>query len=206
MTLTEAYTYVDLLLDKANQPYFLNTEKDIFLNLCIKEFMDSRYALMRVNQDYSEMFGNRVSLNQNSAGYTITDNYVDLPDYYHITTARLNNTLCRIVSDDELSELRFTSNPFKQITPDNPACAVTTGPGQTVRLFFHHGPTSPDFTAVTPAVPDTFAVRYLIHLTVSDWNDIPEQYQMDVINNTVRKMGANIESSNYDVQVNEAQL
>ena len=28
MTLTEAYEYLDLLLDKANQPYFQDDEKD----------------------------------------------------------------------------------------------------------------------------------------------------------------------------------
>jgi hypothetical protein len=201
MTLAEAYTYMDLLLDKANQPYFINAEKDIFLNLCIKEFMDSQYTLMRVNQDFSEMYGNRASLTQNTAAYTVVANYVELIDYHHITYATLNNIACRIVSDDEMSELRRTNNPFKQVTPDNPICAVTTMPGGEVRLFFHHGPTSPDFNAA-----DTFAVRYLRHLTVTQWNDVPEQYQQEIINISIRKMTANIESSNYSVQANEQSL
>ena len=30
MTISDAYDYLDLLLDKANQPWFSDTEKDIF--------------------------------------------------------------------------------------------------------------------------------------------------------------------------------
>ena len=201
MTLTEAYTYVDLLLDKANQPYFVNAEKDMFLNLCINEFMDSKYALMRVNQDFSEMYGNRASLNEGSTAYTIVNNYVELIDYHHITYAALNDIACRIVSDDEMSELRTTNNPFKQITPDNPACIVTQMPGGPMRVFFNSGGTLIDFNA-----GDEFNVRYLRHLTVTEWNDIPEQYQQEIINISIRKMTANIESSNYSVQANEQSL
>ena len=200
MTLGDAYNYIDLLLDKANQPFFTNGEKNMILNLSIKEFMDSKYALMRINQDFSEQYGNRVDLNQGTSGFTVVGNYVELTDYYHITFAALNGVTCRIVSDDELSELRVTNNPFKQINSDNPACAIVQGPTE-IRLFFHHGPTSPDFT-----IADTFSVRYLKYLDTTDFNNIPEPYQQDIINIAVRKMTGTIESSNYSVQVNEQSL
>ena len=206
MNIATAYDYIDLLLDKANQPYFLNAEKDIFLNLSIKEFMDSKYALMRVNQDFSEMYGNRVTLNQLSGAYTIVNNYVELPDYLHVTSALLNGRACRILSDDESLELLSGDNPFKSINQFHPVCTINKNSGDTeVRLFFYHGSlaaTQPDFIATTL---DTFSVRYLRHLTVSEWDEIPEQYQHEIINIVIRKMTANIESSNYDVQVNEAQ-
>lgn len=203
MTLNDAYDYIDLMIDKANQPYFINTEKDIFLNLSITEFLNKRYALMRVNQDYSEMIGNRASLNQGTSGYTVIGNYVELIDYYHITTAILNGVECRIVSDDEMSELRLSNNPYKSVNANNPICAVTKQPTGDVRLYFQNsGPNSStiDFTA-----SDTFGVRYLRHLTVSQWTEIPEHYQHDILNVVVRKLTANIESTNYTVQANEEQ-
>ena len=63
MNIQDAYDYLDLLLDKANQPYFQDDEKDKFINMSITEFLNSRYALMRINQDYSEIIGNRYSAN-----------------------------------------------------------------------------------------------------------------------------------------------
>tara|TARA_R110000823_G_scaffold35231_1_gene97275 strand:+ start:1013 stop:1627 length:615 start_codon:yes stop_codon:yes gene_type:complete len=203
MTLNDAYDYIDLMIDKANQPYFINTEKDIFLNLSITEFLNKRYALMRVNQDYSEMIGNRASLNEGSAGYTIVGNYVELIDYYHITNAILNGVTCRIVSDDEMSNLLLSNNPYKSVNADNPICALTKLPTGTLKLYFHDsGPnnSNPDFAA-----SDTFNVRYLRHLTVSQWTEIPEHYQHDILNVVVRKLTANIESTNYTVQANEEQ-
>ena len=202
MNLATAYDYIDLMIDKANQPYFINNEKDIFINLSISEFMNSRYAVMGVNQDFSEMYGNRISINQNSGGYTIVANYVEIPNYHHITFAALNGEECRIVADDEMSELRTTNNPFKSVNDFHPICSITSSPtGGTVRLFFHgNQDVTIDFNST-----DEFNVRYLRHLTVGEWDDIPEQYQHEIINIVIRKMTANIESSNYDVQVNEAQ-
>ena len=203
MTLAEAYDYLDLLLDKANQPYFSDDEKDVFIDLSITEFLNSRYALMRANQDFSEMIGARRSINQNTTGsyITVSTNYVELDDYHHITNATLNGVTCRILSDDEGTELLSSNNPFKSIDSDNPACWVTSNPGYTpeVRIFFHPGDNI-DFTSV-----DTFNVRYLRHLTHNDWLGIPEQYQHDILNIVNRKLTANIESTNYAVQANEAQ-
>jgi hypothetical protein len=203
MNINTAYDYIDLMIDKANQPYFINTEKDIFINLSISEFMNSRYAVMGINQDFSEMYGNRVSINQSTSGNTtVVGNYVEIPNYHHITNAALNGRECRIVSDDEMTELRITDNPFTSVNNFHPICAVTSSPtAGTVRLFFHGDQTSfPDFGA-----GDEFNIRYLKHLTVTDWDDIPEQYQNDILNIAVRKLTANIESTNYTVQANEQQ-
>lgn len=204
MNIAAAYTYVDLMIDKANQPYFIDSEKDIFLNLSITEFLNKRYALMRVNQDYSEMFGNRESSSQTSSNVTVASNYCEFNElYHHLTYASLNGIECKIVSDDQLSELRVSNNPYKEVNELNPICAVTTTVGGDTRLYFHNTPlggASPDFTG-----SDSFGIRWLKHLTVSDWEDIPEHYQHDILNVTVRKMTGNIESSNYTVQANEEQ-
>ena len=51
MILTEAYDYMDLLLDKADQPYFTTEEKDKFLNLAISDFINFQYQKMGADED-----------------------------------------------------------------------------------------------------------------------------------------------------------
>jgi len=199
MNINEAYDYIDLMVDKADQPYFTNPEKDIFLNLSITEFLSSKYALMGANQDFSEQYGNRYDLNHTS-GYVQAGNYVELVDYHHITYAALNGRSCRIISDDKLSELRAGENPFSSINDFHPACSVVQGPSG-VRIFFHgNQDANKDWNQ-----GDEFNIRYLRHLDISNWDRIPEQYQYDVLNTTVRKLLANIESTSYGVQAHEAQ-
>jgi len=207
MTIADAYVYLDLMLDKAQQPYYTDSEKDIFINLSITEFLNERYSMMRANQDYSEMTGARQSANQSSGWVTVGTNFVDFHtpsghEYHHLTNAFLNDVECKIVSDDEMNSLRGTNNPFKEVNALNPVCAVTQN-GTEVRLYFHNSPlggAQPNFTA-----SDTFNIRYLRNLSVTYWDRIPEHFQHDILNVVVRKMTANIESSNYTVQAHEAQ-
>ena len=193
MNIQDAYDYLDLLLDKANQPYFQDDEKDKFINMSITEFLNSRYALMRINQDYSEIIGNRYSATETTGNVTASTDSVTFDiSYLHLTNAVLNGVTCKIVSDDEFSELTRTSNPFKSVDENNPICAVTQESGEP-KLFFNNGG-SIDFTST-----DEFSIRFLSHLTVSEWEDIPEHYQHDILKIVVRKMTANIENPNYQI-------
>ena len=51
MILTEAYELMDLLLDKADQPYFTTEEKNKFLNLAISDFINTNYQRILVDED-----------------------------------------------------------------------------------------------------------------------------------------------------------
>jgi len=51
MILTEAYDYMDLLLDKADQPYFTTEEKDKFLNLAVSDFINFQYQKMGADEE-----------------------------------------------------------------------------------------------------------------------------------------------------------
>ena len=51
MTLAQAYTYLDLLVDKADQPYFTNAEKDKFLTLAKTEWISKNYTKMESDED-----------------------------------------------------------------------------------------------------------------------------------------------------------
>ena len=51
MTLNEAFEYMDLLLDKADQPYFTTDEKNKFLSLAISDFININYQRMQTDED-----------------------------------------------------------------------------------------------------------------------------------------------------------
>jgi len=51
MILSEAYELMDLLIDKADQPYFTNEEKDKFLDIAISEFITFHYQKMTTDED-----------------------------------------------------------------------------------------------------------------------------------------------------------
>ena len=51
MTLEEAFVLMDLLLDKADQPYFTNNEKSEFLRLSISDFINTNYQRMGSDED-----------------------------------------------------------------------------------------------------------------------------------------------------------
>ena len=51
MLLNDAYDYIDLLLDKADQPYFTTEEKNKFLNLAISDFISFHYQKMTADED-----------------------------------------------------------------------------------------------------------------------------------------------------------
>jgi hypothetical protein len=51
MTLSDAYDLMDLLLDKADQPYFTTDEKNKFLDLAISDFINYHYQRLDVDED-----------------------------------------------------------------------------------------------------------------------------------------------------------
>tara|TARA_R100001510_G_scaffold29783_1_gene26417 strand:- start:1918 stop:2757 length:840 start_codon:yes stop_codon:yes gene_type:complete len=51
MTIDEAYDYIDMLLDKADQPYFTIEEKNRFLNLAISDFISAHYSRLGADED-----------------------------------------------------------------------------------------------------------------------------------------------------------
>ena len=60
MTFSEAHRQMDLLLDKADQPYFITSEKDKFLNMALMEWFEEQAALYDASGDNANMFGTYV--------------------------------------------------------------------------------------------------------------------------------------------------
>ena len=89
MNLTEAHDYMDMLLDKAEQPYFTTIEKDRYLDLAISEFVNSNYRKMGADEDARRAIANCIDWNKYeltaddiAGGYYIYGSYPGLSKKY----------------------------------------------------------------------------------------------------------------------------
>ena len=64
MNLAEAHDYMDMLLDKAEQPYFTAIEKDKYLDLAISEFVNNNYQKMGADEDARRAIANCIDWNK----------------------------------------------------------------------------------------------------------------------------------------------
>ena len=94
MTVADAYNHLDLLLDKADQPYFTNSEKDIFLELAVTEFIDKNYTVFGANQEYRDKL-NHLILIKNQDGFGV----LTLPsDYLHLLSVTVGGKNYKVVN------------------------------------------------------------------------------------------------------------
>ena len=89
MNLTEAHDYMDMLLDKAEQPYFTTIEKDRYLDLAISEFVNSNYRKMGTDEDSRRAIASCIDWNKYeltaddiAGGYYISDSHPSLSQKY----------------------------------------------------------------------------------------------------------------------------
>jgi len=79
MTLNEAYELIDLLLDKADQPYFTVVEKDKFLNLAISDFINMHYQKMTADEDSRRALSGCIDY----LNFTLTENDIVSGSYIY---------------------------------------------------------------------------------------------------------------------------
>ena len=206
MTLTEARDLLDILIDKANNPYFTTNEKDEFLELALTEFINKYYSVNDINEQARAalkgitkfttptvttgtipvgdkvMFVLSVGVQYNLPHRVIAAHHGKLP---HVQAKQVS-----------AADFKFQSDPFNKPTKENPIYTYTvsaTG-GSQIHIL-------PD-----RSIGDV--ILYFIErpeLTgVFDSNDIEETYQHEVVQIAARKMLANIDRSNYEVQSQEA--
>ena len=57
MTFGQAHAEMDILLDKADQPYFTAYEKDKFLNAALMEWFEEQASIYDASGDNANMLG-----------------------------------------------------------------------------------------------------------------------------------------------------
>lgn len=200
MTLAEAYDYLDLLIDKADQPYFIDSEKDMFLELAIPEFINKYYNINGLNEKGKSVFKGIIkSVSNYAASGGVIPNYIPLPEDY------LYALFVRVFYDDggkdaESSDIRALfsdEDPFHKPTKDSPVYTYYTSMNNTPNVMFAPvlGATGVEVYYLSlPGLTTVFGV-----LPVFTGN-----YEREIIQIAARKMIANIESSNYEAAQQEA--
>tara|TARA_X000001382_G_scaffold129273_1_gene120845 strand:+ start:3353 stop:4012 length:660 start_codon:yes stop_codon:yes gene_type:complete len=214
VTISQAYDLIDQLLDKSDQPYFTENEKDDFIRQAIHEFINNHYAKYDINQvsrDALAMFTESIQLDSNDNNW---DNFgLDMPDeYVHLIHFRINYTnalstaenfnAAKIIGSKDFWDLENSKDPYNRPDKSSPICYVRQpGPTSPVRVYFR--PTS------TIGSVSAMVLRSRRHDECFDdtnpGDGLKEVYQREVIEIAVRKMTGNIESNNYKVALNEQQ-
>ena len=191
MTSTEALEYLDLLLDKADQPYFIDDEKEKFINLAITEFINKYYDKFELTGESKTALNALYRFAAQSAADIATWNF---PNRYDIVD---NSFMYPIAVKVDSSEAEFkgykeyiedlsTSDPFNKSNQDYPSYVVSN-----------------KGINMNPAPTVYFRLVYLYRPTITEAFDdgkLLENYQIEILNIASRKMFANIESQSYEVQ------
>ena len=229
MNLDAAHDLMDLLLDKAEQPYFTDDEKNQFLDHAIMSFINFHYSFYdqeQVSRDALSYFFHESEL--------VMDTYNgvrSLPEgYVHLIQFEMGDELdnmksAKILGSKDYLDLRLSNDPFNKPTDDNPICFVRVAANTTTGEYIneiHYQPTSFGVASNFPYKTQYFCIVFRPHdvvfrdttvtsnpvttpttLLVDD--PLSEIYQREIIDIAVRKMTGNIESPNIQYQQIEAE-
>jgi len=139
MTLSEARTELEVLIDKVDQAYFTDAEKDLFLNKAGIEYFDKYYRGFGANQLLRDKLGyfikeRQIRGNAGVAPYDdTTSQYSVIEDYLHLLSASVNGYIAKLVSWEDFQYLsglngrvRATQDPYNE--PDLESPVITIGP------------------------------------------------------------------------------
>ena len=208
MTLGAARNLLDILVDKANNPYFTINEKDEFLQLAITDFIEKYYTVYDINeQSRAALKGLVTSLVDSTSNATI-----NLPDdliyslslsvqYIHIDRLQQlkrekEYSLAKQVS---VAQFRHQADPFNRHSYDDPVYTYVASAGGVSQIHILPSDSIQNklwYYIQRPTLAEVFTAGNPM---------IEELYQNEIVQIAARKMIANIESSNYEVQSQEAE-
>ena len=215
MNLQEAHDLMDLLLDKADQPYFTEDEKNMFLDQAIASFINNHYQLYeqeQVSRDALASFLHYGAMNNTDTDWV--PGVIPLPnDYVHIiqislaynTTNFSEGKQAKIIGLKDFYERTYSSDPFNKATEEHPIAYV-----RDAQSYVGYFPQIPAINN-TATNPGKWRFNCLVfkgyeHCFATNQDDsLKEIYQREVIDIAIRKMTGNIEGANVEFQQIEAE-
>lgn len=187
MRITDALATMDLLLDKAEQPYYSSEEKIEFLKEALHSF---------INKHYSEYDKSQVSRDALQA-FVKTDTTAQLPnDYLHLISVLNNSKELEIVGIKQYESNVHSGDPFNK----NSIATVKNG-----SIEVNDDSPSLNYTYLSsPKITSIFDTIDLSGSEPSVVKTVPEIYLSEIINLAVRKMMVNTESDS--VLVSSAEI
>jgi hypothetical protein len=208
MNIVEMHTLCDLLLDKANSPWFSSEEKDSFLNLAHEEFVQNNYELFELDERIRKYL---LPLVRRQIGTnTSTINLDSIKDYmYTLNLMGQFKKVCGTGTElQKVSPLQLDDegenekDPFNKSADDNPLYTEeNTGANNVILIMSDNTPAS--FILKYLKVP-----RQVFNDEDNPANNIDSEMPIftheDIVNIAVRKMMATTEQQiNYQLQSNE---
>jgi hypothetical protein len=208
MTIVEMHDFVDLLVDKANAPWFNPSEKDRFLNLAINEFAKTRYRAFELNEKRrSDLLPLVRTAVVNNSSVINLDAIVPKFMFSLSLSADFDNAKCgalkgRSVKPIQIDDyISIQSDPFNKPSDAGPIYIQrNTGTANEIQVFSDTTPTRLEL------VYFKYPTTVLRDVTTPANNvdcDLPDYTHEEIVNLCVRKMFATIESQSYQVQMNE---
>jgi hypothetical protein len=203
MTIAEMHELADLLIDKANAPWFSPDEKDTFINLAINEYVKNKYRQFEIDEKVREDLLTLVS-DIYSVNNTNLVNLEAVPEFLFALRLEMDvNSVCGTLTgvpitpmqQDDFSESQ--RDPFNKATDKYPQYLQNTQAGnRTIQVY-------------SDAVPTQIRMIYLrqpveVDIVAPTDSDLPDHTHEEIVNLAVRKMLATIEGfENYQAQINE---
>jgi hypothetical protein len=207
MTLQEWHNTADILMDKANAPYFTSVEKDRFFNLAQVEFVETRYAEFEFNEKRRKEL---IPLVRRSTA--ITNNIINLDlitQFLFVLNLRgefddgcggtVKNKISPIKLDNEGDD---DNDPFNEHDNENPGYTEENdGTNNVIIIESGSDPVSIILKYLKRPI-DVFLDEAVPANTVE--SEMPVGTHEDIINIAVRKMKGQVEDQvGYQIQNNE---
>ena len=209
MTLQEWHDTADILIDKADAPYFNSTEKDKFFNLSQVEFTETRYAQFEFNEKRRKELIPLVRVSTAIAGNII--NIDSIADFLFILNLRgIFPDGCGGTKGERISPISLDTEGEDDNDPFNSHTADNTNPGYTE---YNNG-TNNIIDIQSKDAPVSISMKYLkkprnVFLDTAVpantiQSEMPVGTHEEIINIAVRKMLFTVQDQlAYQLQTNE---
>ena len=208
MTIIEMHALADLLIDKANAPWFNPTEKDQFFNLAIKEYTDKNARLFEKDEEVRAKLNTIVrTIN---LGATSTVNLTAISDFRY--TLALKGTLpnsCGREVTRPITPVQWDDVYSNQLDPQNKN--DNENPGYTQENVVGTGNVLNILSDTTPSDVTLVYLKTPVDVLNDTANpllnvdcELPPSTHEEIVNLAVRKMLGTVENQiQYQVQANE---
>ena len=204
MTIAEARTELDDLLDKAGSAYFTDTEKDRFLDSAIIEWCNQVYNMINTTQVFNDK--SALLIKETTATKAQLEDITDatdgsgtIQDYWRLLALKdsRGNSVKIVQIDDIYSTI---NDPFNKPDDSNPVAYFIQDGSSQLKLEIL-GTDDTNFTLLYYMQPEL--VSQSTDSTDNLTDNIHEMYHREVVKLAARAILANIESPQYSTMRSE---
>ncbi len=212
MDIIQMHELCDLLIDKADAPWFNADEKDSFINLAQIEFVDNSYRLFEYNEEVREKLLPLVKSSAYGATAISEINLNLIEDFRYVLSLRGNyKNSCGGIVTRAIPPIQLDDEVRNQLDPFNINDDINPGYTQENKLGVNF------IEIISTSNPTNVLLKYLktpvdvnrdvIDPTKNISCELSVSSHEEIVNIAVRKMLGNIQDQfGYQVQSNESKI